>query len=156
MSTLRALTPRTISSNLNGTPIQLLLTARFLHNHYTRAPRSHLSPPSISGLRSIRPSTLRYLTSQLRSPYSSCSAPLRDEPSHSYPSATPNHPSVYAFFEHATSTWQYVVADPTTSDAVIIDPVLDYDAASGNISTNSAETLLDFIQRKRLKVKRIL
>ncbi|EIN11986.1 Metallo-hydrolase/oxidoreductase [Punctularia strigosozonata HHB-11173 SS5] len=74
----------------------------------------------------------------------------------SFTSLSPDSPSVHAFFEHATSTWQYIVADPSTSHAVIIDPVLDYDPASGNISTTTAETLLTFIQGNGLKVQRIL
>jgi glyoxylase-like metal-dependent hydrolase (beta-lactamase superfamily II) len=36
-------------------------------------------------------------------------------------------PIIRAFFDEATNTVSYVVADPTTKKAAIIDPVLDYD-----------------------------
>ena len=38
---------------------------------------------------------------------------------------TPSQPNVYSFFESATSTWQYVVTDPTTKKAVIVDRSID-------------------------------
>ncbi|KAJ3845443.1 Metallo-hydrolase/oxidoreductase [Lentinula raphanica] len=63
---------------------------------------------------------------------------------------------IYAFLEPVTSSWQYIVADPTTRDAVVIDPVLDYNPASGTLSTTAADTLLEFIREKNLSVVRIL
>lgn len=65
-------------------------------------------------------------------------------------------PRVYTFFEKATSTWQYIVADSKTSEAVIIDSVLDYDPASGVVSTTTADGLLGFIRQNNLHVTRIL
>lgn len=40
-------------------------------------------------------------------------------------------PTVTSFFDPATYTYSYVVQDPASSACVIIDSVLDYDAASG-------------------------
>ncbi|KAK3293944.1 beta-lactamase-like protein [Chaetomium fimeti] len=51
-------------------------------------------------------------------------------------------PIVHTVFESQTSTWQYIVADPSTKTAVIIDPVLDFDPARNAISTKSADALL--------------
>ena len=51
---------------------------------------------------------------------------------------------------------QYLVVDPATSEAVIIDTVLDYDHASGTISTETADGILSFIEEKGIKVRRIL
>lgn len=65
-------------------------------------------------------------------------------------------PTVFTFFEKATSTWQYVVVDPHTQDAIVVDPVLDYDPNSGTISTQTADGLLSFIAHNALKVRRIL
>ncbi|KAI0630192.1 Metallo-hydrolase/oxidoreductase [Trametes polyzona] len=65
-------------------------------------------------------------------------------------------PTVYTFFEKATSTWQYVVVDPNTSEAVIVDPVLDYDPNSGTISTETADGLVSFVEHNKLHVTRIL
>ncbi|TFK18213.1 metallo-beta-lactamase [Coprinopsis marcescibilis] len=65
-------------------------------------------------------------------------------------------PAIDSFFEPATSTWQYVVSDPTTKKAVIIDSVLDFSPASGEISTKTADSLLAFIKQKGLEVIMIL
>ncbi|RDB16734.1 Beta-lactamase hydrolase-like protein [Hypsizygus marmoreus] len=65
-------------------------------------------------------------------------------------------PEIYSFFEKQTSTWQYVVADPASMEAAIIDPVLDFDNVTGAVSTKTADCILDFISKKELKVARIL
>ncbi|KLU92839.1 hypothetical protein MAPG_11801 [Magnaporthiopsis poae ATCC 64411] len=61
---------------------------------------------------------------------------------HNSTMATVNEPIVHSVFEPQTSTWQYIVADPATKAAVIIDPVLDYDPARNAISTKTADGLL--------------
>eukprot|EP01041_Mallomonas_annulata_P026453 gene26453-47775_t len=48
-------------------------------------------------------------------------------------------PRITAFFDEATFTITYLVVDPKTSRAVIIDPVLDYDHRGGSLSTRSAQ-----------------
>lgn len=68
----------------------------------------------------------------------------------------PDTPRVYTFFEKVTSTWQYVLVDDKSSEAIVIDTVLDYDPASGIISTTTADSLLSFIRENNLTVKRIL
>jgi glyoxylase-like metal-dependent hydrolase (beta-lactamase superfamily II) len=65
-------------------------------------------------------------------------------------------PNVKAFFDEATFTTSYVVSDPATSRAAIIDPVLDFDAASGRTSTRSADQLLDHVASQSLSVALIL
>jgi glyoxylase-like metal-dependent hydrolase (beta-lactamase superfamily II) len=65
-------------------------------------------------------------------------------------------PLVEMFFDPATWTFSYVVADPTTRIAAIIDPVLDYDAATRGTSTASAQRLLDYISSNDLAVQWIL
>ena len=52
------------------------------------------------------------------------------------------HPSVQAFFDHATNTVSYIVHDPATKKAAIIDPVLDFTPRNGGITTTSADALL--------------
>lgn len=49
-----------------------------------------------------------------------------------------------------------MVADRHTSTAVIIDPVLDYNAATGTISTETADSLLDLINEQGYTVDMIL
>ncbi|KAJ7725828.1 Metallo-hydrolase/oxidoreductase [Mycena maculata] len=73
-----------------------------------------------------------------------------------YPSQSPDSPTVYSFFERDTFTMQYIVSDPTTKDAALIDTVLDYDPASGTISTTTADEILAFIGKCGLNIKYIL
>ncbi|KAM0272254.1 hypothetical protein ACHAQH_008751 [Verticillium albo-atrum] len=65
-------------------------------------------------------------------------------------------PAIHELFEPVTGSWQYVVADPTTSSAVIIDPVLNYDAVKGVITTESADALVKIVTEKGYKVEMIL
>ncbi len=65
-------------------------------------------------------------------------------------------PEVKAFFDEATFTVSYVVSDPATSRAVIIDPVLDYDAASGRTATQCADEIIAYVTSNGLGVDWIL
>jgi len=65
-------------------------------------------------------------------------------------------PEVRAFFDEATFTVTYVVSDPATSRAAIIDPVLDFDAASGRTSTTSADEVITYLRANDLGVDWIL
>ncbi len=60
------------------------------------------------------------------------------------------------FFDTATSTLSYVVWDADTSDAVIIDPVLDYDPVNMKFSEDSIEELLGFVTSNDLTVRHVL
>jgi glyoxylase-like metal-dependent hydrolase (beta-lactamase superfamily II) len=51
-------------------------------------------------------------------------------------------PAVRAFFDEATNTFSYLVADPATKRAAVIDPVLDYDPKSGEVDIRSVEAVL--------------
>ena len=65
-------------------------------------------------------------------------------------------PNVKAFFDEATFTVSYVVSDPETKRAAIIDPVLDYEPQSGRTSTSSAAALIAYIKESQLGVDWIL
>jgi glyoxylase-like metal-dependent hydrolase (beta-lactamase superfamily II) len=65
-------------------------------------------------------------------------------------------PSVTAFFDDATFTVTYVATDPESSHAAIIDPVLDYDPASGRTSTASADAVAAFVGDNGLTVDWVL
>ncbi|NUS38959.1 MAG: MBL fold metallo-hydrolase, partial [Lysobacter sp.] len=67
-----------------------------------------------------------------------------------------NAPTVQPFFHADSNTWSYLVADPASRAAAIIDPVLDFDPKSGRTSTTSAQALLDAIARDGLDVQWIL
>lgn len=60
------------------------------------------------------------------------------------------------FFDQDTFTLTYIVWDENTKDAVIIDPVLDYNPNSGKFSYKSADLHLGFITKNDLKVHLIL
>jgi glyoxylase-like metal-dependent hydrolase (beta-lactamase superfamily II) len=51
-------------------------------------------------------------------------------------------PLIQAFFDEPTNTVSYLVADPATKKAAVIDPVLDYDHKSGKGSVKSADAIL--------------
>lgn len=51
-------------------------------------------------------------------------------------------PIIEAFFDESTNTISYLVADPATREAAVIDPVLDFDPASGEVDTGSVERIL--------------
>lgn len=51
-------------------------------------------------------------------------------------------PSIQAFFDEPTNTVSYLVGDPATGQAAVIDPVLDYDHRSGEFDTRSAEAIV--------------
>lgn len=51
-------------------------------------------------------------------------------------------PTIRAFFDEPTNTVSYLVHDDATGTAAVIDPVLDYDMASGEVDTASAEAIL--------------
>jgi len=65
-------------------------------------------------------------------------------------------PNVSAFFDEATFTVTYVVSDPATGHAAVVDPVLDFDPASGRTSTTSADEVVAFVQDNKLSVDWIL
>ncbi|KAJ7084381.1 Metallo-hydrolase/oxidoreductase [Mycena belliarum] len=78
------------------------------------------------------------------------------EPLRLHPSPASGSPDVYSFFEPDTSTWQYIVSDPATKDAALIDTVLDYDPSSGKISTATADQIVSFVGKHGLNVKYVL
>ncbi len=61
-------------------------------------------------------------------------------------------PSIAGFFDEATNTVSYVVHDPASGEAAIIDSVLDYEAASGRTSHGSVELIVEYISSHNLKV----
>jgi len=61
-------------------------------------------------------------------------------------------PEIHAFFDEPTNTVSYLVADPATREAAVIDPVLDYDPATGAFDTRSAAAILAGAERLGLKI----
>ncbi|RPT54703.1 MBL fold metallo-hydrolase [Pseudomonas aeruginosa] len=65
-------------------------------------------------------------------------------------------PDITAFFDPATSTYSYVVRDPSSRACAIVDPVLDYDPAAGRTSHASAERLIAHVRQHDLQVEWLL
>ena len=65
-------------------------------------------------------------------------------------------PLIKAFFDQPTNTISYLVADPVTRRAAVIDPVLDFDPASGEIDTKSTERVLAAIAEEGVTLDWVL
>ncbi len=63
---------------------------------------------------------------------------------------------IHAFFDEPTNTVSYLVADPDTSQAAVIDPVLDYDHKSGKANVKSAEAILAKAAAEGFKIGLVL
>ena len=61
-------------------------------------------------------------------------------------------PIVTAFFDSATGTVSYLVADPISGRAAIIDSVLDFNAAAGRTSTRSADLIIDHVRKHDFRI----
>jgi glyoxylase-like metal-dependent hydrolase (beta-lactamase superfamily II) len=57
-------------------------------------------------------------------------------------------PDIQAFFDEATNTVSYLVGDPATRKAAIIDPVLDYEPKSGTVDVRSVDAVLEAARGK--------
>lgn len=60
------------------------------------------------------------------------------------------------FFDPATNTMTYVVYDPDTKDAVVIDPVLDFEPIAVSVSTESVDRVTDFLRERGLTLHYVL
>lgn len=57
-------------------------------------------------------------------------------------------PEVFSYFDETTNAACYILKDPLSASCAVIDSILDFDFASGRISTNHADMLIDEIQSK--------
>lgn len=65
-------------------------------------------------------------------------------------------PDIRAFFDEATNSVSYLISDPATGAAAIIDPVLDFDVASGRVAARSAERMLAAAADAGLRIEWVL
>ena len=63
---------------------------------------------------------------------------------------------IKTFYDTRTSTFTYVVFDPQTNDAIIIDPVLDYDPVGSKIWTESVDEVIEYVKSKGLTLYLIM
>ncbi len=64
--------------------------------------------------------------------------------------------NIETLFDPATYTLTYVVFDPKTRDAVVIDPVLDYDPAASQTSTKSIRAVEELLRKNDLRLHYVL
>ncbi|KAI1322159.1 beta-lactamase-like protein [Xylariaceae sp. FL0255] len=79
----------------------------------------------------------------------------------SYPAPRPDimhskEPFIHDVFHNESGTWQYLIVDPSSSAAAIVDPVLDFNPATRVISTKAANSLLSLIVESGYHIDRIL
>lgn len=65
-------------------------------------------------------------------------------------------PSIASFFDPATFTVTYIVHDPATMEAAIVDSVLDFEPHSGRTATTSADRAIEYVTSNNLKVTWLL
>lgn len=65
-------------------------------------------------------------------------------------------PVIQSFFHAATNTWSHLVSNGDGTAAAVIDPVLDFDPASGRISAESVQAILAAVHAHRLRVEWLL
>ena len=65
-------------------------------------------------------------------------------------------PKVVPFFDDDSNTFSYVVSDPTSSSCAIIDSVLEFDMANGNVDRVGADSIIRYVEKEGLKVEWII
>ena len=69
---------------------------------------------------------------------------------------SPPAPQIRAFFDQPTNTISYLVADPVTRRAAVIDPVLDFDQRDGTVDVRSVEAILTAASEEKLTIEWVL
>lgn len=64
--------------------------------------------------------------------------------------------TIKSFFDEPTNTVSYVVHDPESKRAAVIDSVLDFESASGRTSFSSADAIIAHVEEKGLAVEWLL
>ena len=73
-----------------------------------------------------------------------------------YPVDMAMKPDVDAFFDSGTNTISYVVSDPKTKACAVVDSVMDIDYASGRITHDHADRIVDHITSNQLTLEWII
>jgi glyoxylase-like metal-dependent hydrolase (beta-lactamase superfamily II) len=69
---------------------------------------------------------------------------------------SPTRPEVEGLYDRDTGTVTYLVTDPETQLAAVIDPVLDYDPKAGRTSTRSVDAVIARIRERKVTVEWVL
>ncbi|MFD1767266.1 MBL fold metallo-hydrolase [Sphingorhabdus buctiana] len=68
----------------------------------------------------------------------------------------PQQPVIEAFFDEPANTISYLVADPASGEAAVIDPVLDFVLASGRADVRSAERIISTAAERSWRIVMVL
>lgn len=66
------------------------------------------------------------------------------------------NPDVKHFYHEGSGTFSYVVSDPATGKAAIVDPVLEFSIVSGRTDTGPADAIIDYVDANSLSIEWIL
>jgi len=72
------------------------------------------------------------------------------------PSRGAGSPTVHGFYDKASGSVQYVAVDEATKHCALIDVVQDFDPKSAATAHDSAQEILDFVEKEGLKVAWVL
>lgn len=64
--------------------------------------------------------------------------------------------NIQHFYDEPTGTLSYVVADPATGKAAVVDPVLAYDLVSGRTDSAPSDVVIEHIEKEGLTLEWIL
>ena len=67
-----------------------------------------------------------------------------------------SRPGIQHFYEEQTGSLSYVISDPDSKSAAIIDPVLGFSAVSGRTDKSGARKIIEYIQTQGLSLEWIL
>ena len=73
-----------------------------------------------------------------------------------YPIDMSMKPDVEAFFDAATNTISYVISDPKTKACAVVDSVMDIDYASGRITHDHADRIVDYVTANELALEWVI
>jgi len=65
-------------------------------------------------------------------------------------------PQVNTFFDNDSSTFSYVVKDPHSPACAVVDSVLDFDFAKGQVHYQSANKIIEYVHKHKLRVELLL
>ena len=67
-----------------------------------------------------------------------------------------SRPGIQHFYDEQTGSLSYVISDPDSKSAAIIDPVLGFSAVSGRTDESGARKIIEYIQAEGLSLEWIL
>ena len=67
-----------------------------------------------------------------------------------------HRPEVAPFFDEQTNTFSYVVTDPSSNACAVVDSVMEFDSASGRLTVEGADRIIDYIGKRNLDLEWII